>query len=257
MKYLFSHWAGISKRLKVASNRLYLFDIDGTLAPIAKTPEDAHIDESLRQLVYTLSTRPRTTVGIISGRQIENAMDMVGLRQLIYAGNHGIEMRFNGVQRIQPQEKSRVVALKRLYRKAKKELSIVPGALVEGKGLTMSLHYRLVDKKNKPMFDRIIQKKIFPLLKMGDFLSRKGKKVIEVVPNGHWDKGSVVKMLMKHSKKPITVYIGDDVTDENAFGVLDHDGVSIRVGRKKKSKAAYYLKSQYEVKNLLKRLVKI
>jgi trehalose 6-phosphate phosphatase len=128
---------------------------------------------------------------------------------------------------------------------------------VEWKGLTMSIHYRLVDKKNRPTLKRIIKNKIARQLKKENFHLRKGKKVFEILPSGNWNKGKVVRMLTKYFRNPATVFVGDDVTDESAFGAMKPHDVSVRVGKKADSKARYYLKSQQEVKNLLRGLVKL
>lgn len=256
MKYLFSDWPGISKRLKAAAHRLYLFDIDGTLASIEKVPEAARLHSPLKRLLYSLSVAPRSTVGIISGRQLDDAREMVGLRHLIYAGNHGLEVCFNGSRHIQPEARRHVSGLEAIYKKAEKNLSIVPGALVEWKDLTMSLHYRLVSPRNKPRFDRALGS-LIPLIRRSGFTLRKGKKVFEILPTGSTNKGTVVKMLINHFQKPVTVFIGDDVTDEGAFAALGSGDVSIRVGHNKNSQARYYLKGQYEVKSLLRKLVKL
>ncbi len=257
MQYLFSDWPDISKRLRSASHRLYLFDIDGTLASIEKVPQAARIHAPLRRLLYSLSVTPRSTVGIISGRQLDDAREMVGLQHLIYAGNHGLEVCFNGSRHIERQARNHAHALELIYRDAKQAFGDVPGAIVEWKGLTMSLHYRMVEKKNMAKFERIFQEDIVPLLARDKFQHRKGKKVIEIIPFGDWSKGTVVEMLAKHFRKPVTIFIGDDVTDEGAFGVMGPDDVSVRVGHKDDSKALYYLKNQGEVKKLLQRLVKL
>lgn len=256
MKYLFSEWKDISGRLKNASRRLFLFDIDGTLASIKKNPRAAHVQGPMRWLLYNLSVQPRTTVGIISGRQLDDAKAMIGLGHLIYAGNHGLEVYFNGARHIQPKAQKQVRMLGIICKKAEKKMASVPGAIVEPKGLTMSLHYRLVKKKDKPRFEKIISD-MMPLIRDRNFTVRRGKKVLEILPNGSWNKGTVVKMLVKHFRRPVTVFTGDDVTDERAFEVLGSDDISIRVGHKNGSKASFYLKSQSEVKNLLQRLVKL
>lgn len=257
MEYLFSKWPGISKRLQSAPHRLFLFDIDGTLASIKKKPGAARVHAPLRRLLLALSQKPRSTVGIISGRQLDDAMAMVGVHQLIYAGNHGLEIYFNGSRHVEPQARNHAHTLKPFYLEAKRALTAVKGAIVEWKGLTISLHYRMVAKKNVTQFMKIFQEDILPLLNRDKFFCRTGKKVIEIIPFGDWSKGAVVKMLVKHLRKSITLFIGDDVTDESAFNAMTPDDVSIRVGRLKSSKALYYLKNQGEVKKLLQKLVNL
>lgn len=257
MKYLFSDWPAISRRLKAASRRLFLFDVDGTLAPIEKTPKAARVQDSLRRLLNSLSAMSGTAVGIISGRQLDDARKMIGLKNLIYAGNHGLEVSINGHRRIPAHARNQVNALKTIYRNARKALSVVRGAFVEWKGLTLSLHYRLVKKGDLALLRRILHESIFPLVARHKLRHRKGKKIIEILPAGAWNKGTVIEMLAKKYHQSVMLFAGDDVTDEGAFGVMRPDDVSIRIGHNKASRARYYLKHQREVEKLLQRLVEL
>ena len=81
----------------------------------------------------------------------------------------------------------------------------------------------------------------------------KGKKVMELTPNVSWDKGSAALWILRQLKdKCLPIYIGDDQTDETAFKALNKKGITIRIGRSKKTAAEYYLKGHWEVPRLLK-----
>ena len=83
----------------------------------------------------------------------------------------------------------------------------------------------------------------------------RGKKVLELVPNIHWDKGKAALFLLeKFNKTCLPVYVGDDVTDETAFNALKEYGITIRVGKSKQTQAEYYLRGQWEVLRLLQYL---
>jgi trehalose-phosphatase len=83
----------------------------------------------------------------------------------------------------------------------------------------------------------------------------KGKKVIELTPNVSWNKGSAVLWILKQLKDNcLPIYIGDDQTDETAFKALRKKGITIRIGKSKKSFADYYLKGYWEISRLLQQM---
>src|SRR3989304_7268611 len=91
MEYLFSHWDRLKDRLTDKFVFLFL-DYDGTLTPIVETPSKAVISKEREDLLNKLSTNPRCGVAIISGRSISDIKALVGLKNIIYAGNHGLEI---------------------------------------------------------------------------------------------------------------------------------------------------------------------
>jgi trehalose-phosphatase len=83
----------------------------------------------------------------------------------------------------------------------------------------------------------------------------RGKKVLELAPNIPWDKGKAALFILQELKRNyLPIYVGDDATDEAAFKALNEDGVTIRVGKSKKTAAKYYLKGQWEVSRFLKHI---
>ncbi|MEW6118428.1 MAG: trehalose-phosphatase [Nitrospirota bacterium] len=86
----------------------------------------------------------------------------------------------------------------------------------------------------------------------------KGKKVLELLPDIMWDKGSAVLWILRRLEDVhLPVYVGDDVTDENAFRAIGNKGITIRVGTSKKTCAQYYLKTSREVQRLLQMVRKL
>ena len=148
--------------------------------------------------------------------------------------------------------------MKKVKLSLKKALADIKGVRVEDKGCTLSVHYRLV----KPA-KRMLVKKIFSRIVAPYVLSRKlktsaGKMVLEVRPGIEWDKGKAVLYLLKRYKRALPIYIGDDVTDEDAFKAIKEKGISIFVGSKKiKSKADYFLKNTSDVKIFVERMLEV
>jgi trehalose-phosphatase len=122
----------------------------------------------------------------------------------------------------------------------------------------VSLHFRSVKTENIPLV-----KKVFHTI-ANEFIEKKrlnvikGKKVIELTPNVSWDKGRAVLWILKQLKdKCMPIYVGDDKTDETAFKALRKKGITIRIGKSKKSFADYYLKGYWEISRLLQQMLDI
>ena len=277
MRYFFDNCDKIKKEL--ADKNIFLFlDYDGTLTPIVKKPELAKLDSQIKKLLRKISRNCPTA--IISGRPLNEIEKLVGLKNIIYSGNHGFEIETqitaddtkchseSRKKRDNLREQSRRLPqifvqiearkIKPIIQKIRyvleKKIKNIKGAFVENKGLTLSIHWRLVDKKNLLNLFAIIRETIRNNSRVR---LTKGKKVWEIRPNIIWDKGKAVQWilsLLPTSYSLCPIYIGDDTTDEDVFKVLKN-GITIRIRKSKKSKARYYLKKQSEIKKLLNHLI--
>lgn len=258
MRYLFDHWGAVEEYLKPEGPLLLLFDFDGTLSPIVRHPTLARLPTKSRDRLGRLARMANTYVGIVSGRALKDLQRLVSLPNLLYVGNHGLEVANRGWSFTHPIAESRRALLRRLIPKLRKALASIRGAWVEDKGLSLSLHYRSVSTQSREKFFRVVEECLFPARRQGPLRVRKGKCVIEVCPDPRWNKGTAIQWLRKVMPKDARVlYIGDDATDEDAFRVLRRDGITVRVGKQKKSNAAYYLHEQSQVTELLSRLLLI
>jgi trehalose 6-phosphate phosphatase len=264
MEHLLSSWPKIVEQLKKARHILLLSDYDGTLTPIVESPERADISDDNRNLLNTLAHQQRFTVGIISGRSLNDLKGKVGVEGIIYAGNHGFEIEGPGLNFINPVADE----IKPFFRVVRQLLSMtlgaIKGVLVEDKGLTLSVHYRQVDEEKAKDVKSIIERTLSGPLASRIFKLTSGKKVYEVRPAVNWDKGKAIRLLMKkygRGGRPsglLPVYLGDDLTDEDGFRMLQKygHGISILVGESRLDSAAQYcLKSPAEVHEFLGRLL--
>jgi trehalose-phosphatase len=233
-----------------AANLSVFLDFDGTLAPIAESPEKAKLDPDVRGLLVRLSERPNVLLAFVSGRTLSDLRTRVDVPRAVYAGNHGLEIEGMAVQFAEPVANSLRKPLASLSRALSTRLANLPGVLVEDKGLTLAVHYRLA----APASYEEIERKVRRVIASGasEFSVKAGNKVWEVLPRTDWDKGEAVCWIESRlaGSGAIPVYIGDDQTDETAFERLP-DAITIRVGGGGPSYARYELPGPAEVHGFL------
>lgn len=262
MKYLFNQWNTIKDQIK--DKYLFIFlDFDGTLIPITQTPGKVILPKEVKELLKRLADNPRLKLALISGRAIEDVKNKIGLKNIIYSGNHGLEIEGPKIN-FKPVVSSRLkIIMERIKNNLKERISTVDGAFVEDKGPSLSLHYRLVNKSQIPLLKTIFHEAVILYLVQNKIKVKPGKMVLEVRPPVEWDKGKVVLWLLSRQafalKKGniLPIYIGDDVTDEDAFKALKKKGLTIFVGEPKESCARYYLNTPEEVIDFLSRISEI
>ncbi len=232
-------------------------DYDGTLSPIVKRPEDAILSDEMKQVLQKLATL--CTLAIVSGRDRADVENLVGLKELIYAGSHGFDI--TGPNNMHLQYEGGKDCLPDLDA-AEQELNIrldnVPGAQVERKKFSVAVHYRNVPEEHVAF----VKKTTTDVLNMHSKLREGlGKKIIELKPDIEWDKGKAVFWLLEklNLNKPevVPIYIGDDLTDEDAFRALVNRGLGILVGdHGEPTFADYKLIDVEEVRKLLSEMIK-
>jgi len=256
LEHLLSAWPKIIKQLKSARHTLLLLDYDGTLTPIMERPELANLPESTRLMLEALAQRYNFTVGVISGRALADLKDKVSIPGIIYAGNHGLEIEGSGISFVNPLAEELRPILRIMHYVLSRTLGAIKGVLVENKGLSLSVHYRLVEERRAREVERIVKRVVGGAEATGQTKITSGKKVYEVRPAVTWDKGKAVKLLMKRYGKGgrkselLPIFLGDDLTDEDGFRVIENygSGISVFVGEEAQhSTARYFLKSPSEV----------
>ena len=259
MKHLFSYWTVVATKIKEAKNILLLIDYDGTLTPIVEKPELANLSPEVRICLQELAENSRITLGIISGRTLGDLKRKVVIDGIFYAGNHGLEIMGPAISYVNSVAKETEPLLHSLYQDLGKALAGIQGARVDNKGLTLSLHYRLVDETQLDELTEIFSRFTRPLNASSKIKITPGKKVYDIKPAVDWDKGKAIKFIaqkLEGENKPLMVYLGDDVTDYDGFRVVDENGgISIFVGEATTEPVAqYFLDSPKEVYQFLKML---
>ncbi len=239
--------------------KYFLFlDYDGTLTPIVKKPGMAELSRTRRNLLIKLARSPRFVVAIVSGRMLSDITKRVGIKGIYYVGNHGFEIIGPKLKFTHPKAMTTKPILRKIKQELLRRLRNINGIIIEDKVLTMSLHFRLVKTGDLKKVGRTFQEIIRPFRRAKKIRITRGKKVFEIRPNAKWHKGEAVLWLLKKlggRDRIIPVYIGDDVTDEDAFRALKKQGTTFRVGKTRKTHARYRLKDVAEVYRLLELLL--
>ena len=263
MKYLFKEWSEWKKKLTDNFLLLYI-DFDGTLVPIEKDPSKVQLSLRTKNILRRLALASHVELAIVSGRSHSDIQNKVRIKEIVYVGNHGIELKGPKIkfESTLPQDYRKI--LTRLKKELEEKLSAIHGVLIEDKGLSLSIHYRRVPKKHMADVKTIVHETTIVESIKDKIRKHSGKMVIEIRPPIPWDKGKIIlwllarqKVLLKHDEI-LPVYIGDDQTDEDAFKMIRPRGLSIFVGSPhKKSLAQYYLKNPLDVRTFLKRVLDI
>jgi trehalose-phosphatase len=268
---LFQCWGEVVKQVKEATHILLFLDYDGTLTPIAARPEMAVLSSRAREILKRISHHSLFKLAIISGRSLSVIKALVGVENIAYVGNHGLEIecplqhrQVQGYEKISfthPIAREIEPVLKSLEQRLRERLADIDGVVIENKGFTLSIHYRLA----KEIAVKKIKKLSLEAIEYGDARDKlqvtEGKKVLEMRPPIEWNKGKAIEWLLEIYETPgsLSVFAGDDLTDEDGFRVLQMvGGISIFVGEDKASSAAdYYIDSPKQLYHWLGKLLEV
>ncbi len=238
-----------------------LLDYDGTLSPIVARPELAVPAPGARAAVEQLLRHEGLQVAIVSGRGLADARERFGVEGIAYAGNHGMEIEGPGIHRIHAEAAAARPLLERVAAQLSVTLRDLEGALVEDKGLTLSIHYRLVQPER---IGQVRERVTEAVGQLPELRLTEGKMVLEVRPRVEWDKGRAVEFLLESFAPPAgapVLYLGDDTTDEDAFRALRAwgdgsagEGVLVAEEPPAATAARSYLRGPGEVVELLRAL---
>lgn len=240
--------------------RLLLFDYDGTLCDFAPAPDRAFISLDVRRLLARLADRPNVTVGIVSGRELEDVRTRVGLgAPLVYAGLHGMQIEAEEERFEHPLLAESEALMQEFVAELTEAVDGIPGVLVEPKTAAVTLHWRQAEAEGTVRARAALDRLTAPLVADGRVRLLPGSAICEVLPTIPWNKGDAVDWLREHvgelaGRPPWTLFVGDDLTDENAFRALEGSGLTVLVGERK-SLAQGRLDSPADVHVLLRQLV--
>lgn len=227
-----------------SANVVVVFDFDGTLAPLVDMPSRARIAARTRRLL-TRAARLYPVV-VISGRSLHDVLCRLdGIPLWDVAGNHGAEP-WGSNAKVESLVQRWVPTIKRRLRRN-------PGVIVEDKRYSLAIHYRQALDKQRAR-RRIAQ----ALHDISNFRVLGGRDAVNLIPRGSPHKGVALERARQLLACERAIYVGDDDTDEDAFGSAPRRRLlSIRVGRSQTSRARYHLKKQSEIDLLLHTLIAV
>lgn len=237
MRYLLSPSSRPVLARLARERTLCAFDFDGTLAPIVRHPGQVRLPERTRRLLAKVAALYPCV--ILSGRSRADLLGRLNAAEIGQViGNHGAEAKRRREPPVVRQWKAEIESA----------LGSLPGVWVEEKGRSLAVHYRQSPKKAG------VRRKIVDAtrnLKQARVFG--GKQSVNVVIEGDPHKGTALAEARDRLRCDWVLYVGDDTTDEDAFAIDGHMA-SVRVGKKKGSRARYYLRTRNEIDELLDRL---
>ncbi len=215
-----------------------LLDIDGTLLDLAPTPREVWVPPGLAKTLNRLLERTAGALALVSGRSLNDIDLIFAPEQFPAVGGHGAEMRVAGdseavATRAPPMDKE-------LKRRLAAIAKISPGILLEDKGYSLALHYRLAPHAEKAIYEAVSL--IRADLPNAPIEVLPGKCVCEIKHAGFTKATGVLELMTREpfkGRRPL--FIGDDVTDETVFAIMpDLDGLAFSVGRRVKGVAGHF-----------------
>ncbi|XP_050440661.1 uncharacterized protein LOC126845800 isoform X2 [Adelges cooleyi] len=246
----------LSKYIGNTNKLALLLDYDGTLAPLAPHPDLAILPVETKSVLERLANMSDVYIAIISGRNVHNVKDMVGIEGLTYAGNHGLEILHpDGSRFVHPMPKEYEEKVTELLKSLQDQVC-KDGAWVENKGTLLTFHYREVPVDLRPELASTAQR----LIEEAGFKAGQAHCAIEAKPPVQWNKGRASLYILRTafgldwSERIRIIYAGDDVTDEDAMQALKGMAATFRVAQSNivKTSAERRLPSTDSVLTMLK-----
>jgi trehalose 6-phosphate phosphatase len=206
------------------------YDFDGTLSEIVEDPDSARLVDGAADALTSLSAA--CPVAILSGRDLADVRERIGLPGLWYAGSHGFELTGpDGTHHQNPEAAASIPVLAAAAADLAYQLGHIPGVVVEHKRFGVAVHYRNAAR------DRVgeVAAAVRTAGQRTGLRVTTGREVIELRPNIDWDKGKTLHWVLDYIRDNegagplLPIYLGDDITDEDAFDAVDDDGIAILV----------------------------
>jgi trehalose 6-phosphate phosphatase len=206
------------------------YDFDGTLSEIVEDPDSARLVDGAADALTSLSVV--CPVAILSGRDLADVRERIGLPGLWYAGSHGFELTGpDGTHHQNPEAAASIPVLAGAAADLADQLGHIPGVVVEHKRFGVAVHYRNAAR------DRVgeVAAAVRTAGQRTGLRVTTGREVIELRPNIDWDKGKTLHWVLDYIRDNegagplLPIYLGDDITDEDAFDAVDDDGIAILV----------------------------
>jgi len=240
----------------VAGRQLFVcLDYDGTLSEIVSDPDAATLVDGAAKALENLAAL--CPVAILSGRDLADIRDRVGLPGIWYAGSHGFELIGpDGNHHQNGAAATAIPVLASAAAELRDKLTQIPGVLVEHKRFAVAVHYRNVAPER---VGEVVASAHWGGQRHGLRVTS-GRKVVELRPDIDWDKGTALAWIrdrIPQTGRMLPIFVGDDLTDEDAFDAIRFNGIGLIVrhdeDRDRPTAAQFVLKNTTEVSEFLQR----
>jgi trehalose 6-phosphate phosphatase len=251
---VWDHLSDVRNRLLHADGLLFGTDFDGTLSPIEENPDTPEPTETNLRSLRALRDHPQVRPAVISGRGLADLRERVGIEGVDYVGNHGLELGIDGQRETHPDAEAAEPVIEEICRTLGDRLAEIDGTVVENKGVTATIHYRMVDREQVETVQTHIKEAVSDLGE-DEVEIHDGKESLELRPAADWDKGTAMGQLLAHVDGWLPLYIGDDTTDEAAFEEIRPDGITVHVGDNHETAADYRVRTPAEAEVFIRWVV--
>jgi trehalose-phosphatase len=229
--------AGRIRSARGEGHLLLLLDYDGTLCDFAPDPASAVLDPACAEALRALAADAAITLGFVSGRRLDDLRRRVPLLpRAWFAGSHGLEIEGPDDRFLHDAAVVGGAAARAVAAEVAGDLARWPGVAVEDKGLSIALHVRGAARTDGALAAARFRSAAANHVAAGRLRIVEGACVTELVPAVQWTKGSAVQWIRERVETregpSFTVFAGDDITDEDAFGAVSERGLAIAVSRR-------------------------
>jgi trehalose-phosphatase len=254
MKDADRHMRDILKRIQECGCVLML-DFDGVLSPIAHDPGTAHL--SLRARHALTVCVKKMPVAIITGRSLADIKKRVAIKGVWYSGSHGLEWYVDGVEKRKRISKKITTDFAKARQVLLTHASTFPRVVMEDKHLCLAIGYRSLSTSESLRLRNTATELLQEHVRSRSIRLIDNLFTLEIIAAPEWTKGESAFSIFQKTRhgKSVPIYIGDSLTDEDAFRAL-RDGITIRVGKAPTSAAHYYFKTRRRVDVFLQALAK-
>lgn len=243
----------LARRLGRAQRVLIASDFDGTLCPLAASPDKVRTSAGMLSLLQGITSHPRLRLALISGRELRDLRSHVALPDAIFSGNHGLQIRGGGIAFEHDAARLLRPELRLCCEDLKPIIEVFRGTWIEDKGLSATIHYRALAPSQEHAFRCAVRRHLVgrsPWIGL-----RSASKALELFPKIEWGKGQALQHIENQCGPfDLRIALGDDRTDEDMF-LADETQINIKVGPNRPTKASYWLADSVEVGAFLERVL--
>ena len=227
-----SAWVAREVRTRSAGRHLLvLCDFDGTLCEFDPDPHAVWLPASIRDALNAIAASG-ASVALVSGRRLADIRARADLGDhAYYAGFHGLEMQGDGTKFLHPDAAEARDLVQSIVAAMTPEIRALGGVFLENKELSVVVHFRAATTDVQLRVQEIVDRHALPHVQSGRLRIMRGSSARELMPNLRWSKGTAAAWICDRVERrhgpAWPVYIGDDVTDEDAFEFVKGRGLGV------------------------------